>query len=380
MGEEQERSQQPERAPSLLRAILDSIADGVLVVTETGRVAACNQPFLALWRVPAELAERRDDQALLEFASQQLVDPRPFLRTMREVYGAPERETCDVLRFRDGRVFERSSRPQRMGAAVIGRVWSFHDVTEREHLLQRTAFLSRANQRLLDRAREALCARDELLSIAAHEIRGPITTIHLAVQSLLERPGEACVPRLLDAVQRADRRLTRMVDELLDVARIQGGNLQLHLEPMCLGELVREVAARFVGEAALAGSPISVATEGDLAGNWDRLRLDQVITNLLSNAIKFGAGKPVEIRAQSQGGTARLVVRDQGIGIPRDQIERIFDPFERAVPGRNHGGLRHGRDNVRPIASRHGGAIQVESELGGGSTFTVLLPQVRAPQ
>jgi signal transduction histidine kinase len=387
-----------ERICSLLKAALDATTDGVLVVDLEGAVTIYNQRFLDMWRIPAELAATRDDDQLLRHAAGQLEDPASFTSGVRELCDFPERESFEVLYLTEGRAFERTSRPQRIGDEIVGRVWNFHDVTERERRLRSASFLSDAtrllalaselgrrtalaieNARALEQAREALRARDEFLSIAAHEIRGPITSIHLAVQTLIER-GEVdgSSARLLEAIERADRRLTRFVDELLDVGRIQSDRFHFQSEEVNLSELVREVTARLGEEANQAGSPLSVAIEGEVIGQWDRFRLDQVVTNLLSNAIKFGQGKPIEVRVSAAGPLARLVVRDRGLGIAADKLERVFRPFERAVQGRQYGGLGLGLYIVRTIVEGLGGEIRVESELGSGSTFSVLLPLQRS--
>jgi signal transduction histidine kinase len=111
-----------------------------------------------------------------------------------------------------------------------------------------------------------------------------------------------------------------------------------------------------------------------VVGKWDRFRIDQVVHNLLSNAIKFGLGRPIEVTISARDGRARLVVRDEGIGIPRDAIPRLFKPFERAVSERHYGGLGVGLHIAKTIVDAMGGSISVDSEPGKGSVFTVELP------
>ena len=108
-------------------------------------------------------------------------------------------------------------------------------------------------------------------------------------------------------------------------------------------------------------------------GNWDRARLDQVVTNLLGNAIKFAPGKSIEIATTAHEDRAHLVVRDHGIGIPADRLPHIFGRFERAVSAAHYGGLGLGLYIVQEIVAAHGGSVRVESAPGAGSTFTVEL-------
>jgi PAS domain S-box-containing protein len=125
-----------EESTSLLEAALNSTTDGILVVDMEGRIVRHNARFAELWRIPAELLETADDSRAIEFVLDQLVDPDVFLAKIRELYATPEAESMDTLEFRDGRTFERHSKPQRLGARVVGRVWSFRDVTEQERAIR----------------------------------------------------------------------------------------------------------------------------------------------------------------------------------------------------------------------------------------------------
>jgi signal transduction histidine kinase len=252
------------------------------------------------------------------------------------------------------------------------------DLELAEELASRAA-LSVENANLYRGAQEALQARDEFLSIAAHEIRGPITSIHMAVQGLRKgRASAQAIPKLLEVIEREDRRLARFVDELLDLGNIRTGRVHLTFEDVDLGNVVREVSSRLGAELTRTGSSLSITSEGHPVGQWDRFRLEQVVANLLWNAMKFGLGKPISVNVSEQEGTTTLVVKDQGIGIPGDMLERIFKPFERAEPARHYGGLGLGLFIVHTIVDSLGGSIRVESERNLGSTFTVELPKVKA--
>jgi PAS domain S-box-containing protein len=136
------------RTISLLEATLESTADGLLVIDPGGKVAAYNQRFAVLWQIPRPLLDRRDDRALLSFVLEQLEDPDDFMRGVHSLYGHPRAESLDLVRFRDGRVFERYSRPQCIGDEIIGRVWSFRDVSEREDAARRLRLLAEASRLL----------------------------------------------------------------------------------------------------------------------------------------------------------------------------------------------------------------------------------------
>ena len=139
--------------------------------------------------------------------------------------------------------------------------------------------------------------------------------------------------------------------------------------------MLRDAAARFREELARAGCSVAIDADGPCVGQWDRLRLEQVVTNLLSNAVKYGAGRPIEMGVSGDEAFARFSVRDHGIGILPEHRARIFDRFERAVSDRHYGGLGLGLWIVRQIVDALGGTISVESEIGKGSVFEVSLPR-----
>ena len=162
---------------SLLQATLDATADGILVVDLRGRMTVFNARFLELWRLPRELVEAGDDEATIAAVLDQLADPRAFQARIQELYAHPAAESCDVLEFLDGRVFERFSAPQRLGGEIVGRVWSFRDVTERRHA---EAAQSRSEQRF----RETL---ENVSLVAASIDAGGVVTF--ANDFLLELTG-----------------------------------------------------------------------------------------------------------------------------------------------------------------------------------------------
>lgn len=187
--------------------------------------------------------------------------------------------------------------------------------------------------------------------------------------------GEDLHERLSRAVQHTER-LATTVEALIEVSTISGGQLRLEVEELDLARLVREEVSRSDEAVSRSGCRLSVLAERPVLGRWDRRRLRQVFRHLLGNALKFGTGRPIEVRVEAASYVARLVVRDEGIGIPVEHHDRIFHRFESAPP-ENPSALQDlglGLWVSRQVVEAHGGSIRVESAPERGSTFIVELP------
>ncbi len=249
--------------------------------------------------------------------------------------------------------------------------------------LARRASQAIDNALLYERARAAVALRDEFLSIASHELKTPLSPLKMQLESTrraLAQSDVVDVPRLEAKLQMAERQVDRLhglVESLLDVSRIRAGRLELEREDFDLFALVDEVVSRLRPDLVKKGILVTVERSGEVTGRWDRARVDQVVTNLVSNALKYGSGKPVAVRIVGDDVEAVLTVADQGIGIDKRDLERIFARFERAVSEQHYGGLGLGLYIAHQIVTAHEGTIKVESTPGVGTTFTVKLPRPR---
>lgn len=266
-------------------------------------------------------------------------------------------------------------------AAESGRHYGPDDLAFAEDLARRAA-VAVDNARLFRDAQAALQLREEFLSIASHELKTPLTALQLQLQLLQHaiQPGPAVSPasdrveRMLTGAGRQLRRLSTLVNDLLDVARITAGRIELAREQVDLRDTTREVIDRFEEEQLSSGSTVTLHPGAPVVGLFDRFRLDQVLTNILSNALKYGRGNPVDVTVEAEGGVARVRVKDRGIGIAPEHVPLVFERFERVALSQSYGGLGLGLYIARQIVQAHGGTIAVDSELGVGATFTVDLP------
>ena len=229
----------------------------------------------------------------------------------------------------------------------------------------------------------ALKAREEFLALAAHELLTPLTPLKIQLATMKRlwdeiAPSHPKAERLAKALVASNRqvdRLTTLVNDVLDASLSTRAHLTLRPEECDLSALVHKVIERHAERLANARCDIHMDADADVKGHWDRLRVEEVVEHLLANAMKFGAGKAIEIRIERAEGRARMSVRDHGIGIAKEDQERIFACFERAVSLRHFGGLGLGLYLTRRIAHAHGGSIRVESDgPGRGATFIVELP------
>jgi signal transduction histidine kinase len=249
-------------------------------------------------------------------------------------------------------------------AALIGMVFS-------------VVFLQQVERRLRV-SEEAVCARDELISVAGHDLRTPVTAATLILQ-LLQRElakGEtpSALARRVDLAMHQVDKLGEMAGHLLDVSRIAAGRLTVALEQVDLGAVVCDVVARLFPPAPDA-PPVAVKLDGPAVGRWDRGHLEQIASNLVGNAVKYGAGKPVDVHVTRAGSTAKLEVTDHGMGIPPEEQEQIFARFHRApTTDRKAPGAGLGLWITRKLVEALGGEIRLASSEALGSTFTVELP------
>lgn len=349
-----------------LNAIAQSTSDSLTIKDLDGRYVLVNAAHArVLGSKPEAVVGKSDDDFFPPDVAQSV---RESDRRAQSSDGAVLTEEV-LLVDGEPRTFSSAKAPYRIAGELLGNIAISRDVT-----------LQKNHERDLE---SALGARDEFLSIASHELRTPLAALSLQVAGL-----ERALSRRSTQTEESQRelhragravahveRLTRLVDNLFDVSQITAGRLQLQREACDLADAVRSVVSGLMEQATRAGCAVGVSAPAAVSGHWDRFRIEQVITNLLTNAFKYGAGKPVEISLEVSETTARLRVRDQGIGIGPDDTERIFERFERVASGHHRKSLGVGLYIARQVIDAHAGVVRVESSSPDGTTFLVELPR-----
>jgi signal transduction histidine kinase len=259
------------------------------------------------------------------------------------------------------------------------RIWTNEEV---ECLSEITnTFLTEIELRhALSDAKEEVRTREEFISIASHEIKTPLSVLILESQlaHLRLKRQELSPERLVKLLNQFDRqfyRLKSLVENMLDVSRIKTGKLVLDPKIFSLNNLIKNILQDFSSQLSLSGCEVSCQANLEVNGEWDPIRVEQVITNLLSNIVKYASGAPVEIRLYEEDEYVHISVADNGPGLPQDVLEKVFLPFERFHNEKSASGLGIGLFISFQIMKAHGGSLKVESELGKGTCFTMLLPK-----
>jgi two-component system cell cycle sensor histidine kinase/response regulator CckA len=362
---------------SLLEATLESTADGILVVSAEGKFVLANRKFAKMWNIPSSIIASGDDEQALDSVLDQLIDPEAFLGKVKELYSQPEAESLDVIHFKDGRIVERYSVPQRLAGKSIGRAWSFRDITERlraENALKESQDQLRQAQRL-----EAV---GQLAGGVAHDFNNLLQIIQGYSQTLkigLDDP-ERILAGATEIGKAADRAavLTR---QLLAFSRKQS----LHPEILDLNAMLKELD-KMLGRLV----PENIAISYDLEPALGRVEVDpgqieQVIMNLVTNARD---ALPQGGRIRISTSTARmgpddeashehvvLSISDNGCGMNAEIREHIFEPFFTTKEEGRGTGL--GLATVYGIIKQSGGTISVKSHPGQGASFIISLPAIQ---
>jgi two-component system sensor histidine kinase SenX3 len=332
-------------AETRMSLALRAIDHGIVLFDESGEIAFRNAQAKVF--LGARYGDAVVESSIDELATRAL-EGHDSTRTL-ELFGPPRRTL--VL----------SADPLDDGHRSIGALVVIEDITER---------------------RRVDAVRRDFVANISHELKTPVGGLGVLAETIVDEEDLTVVRRLAQRMHHEAMRASRTIDDLLELSRIEAGEAAVQ-EPVAVHLVLAEAVERAASAAEHRGINLDLEEPSHrIQVRGDRRQLASAVFNLLDNAIKYSEpGSAIRIRASAQDGSAHLVVADEGIGIPRRDLERIFERFYRVdrARSRDTGGTGLGLAIVRHVASNHGGEITVESREGGGSTFTLVLPLSKGP-
>jgi len=376
IGDRKRMEEQLQHAVSLLVATLEATADGILVVDRQGHIEDYNTKFKTLWKLPDAILETRDDAQVLAVASEQVQDPEGFVSKVRHLYDNPAEKSFDILHLTDDRIFERCSKPQSVGDEIVGRVWSFRDVTERVQADQEQIKLL---TELENTNRELAKANEELNNFAyvvSHDLKAPLRGVKMLAEWIatdcaaqIDDDGKDQLALLLNRVDC----MHDLIDGILQYSR--AGRVEGDVMAINLNDLLRIVV-----DMLAPPDHIRITLQENLPViQADRTRILQVFQNLLSNAIRY-MDKPqgqIDVNCVERPEHWEFRVTDNGPGIEAQYAEKVFGLFQTLSPRDDGEGTGVGLSLVRRIVETYRGRIWLESEPGQGCTFLFTLPKTQ---
>jgi two-component system sensor histidine kinase/response regulator len=361
---------------SLLKATLESTADGILVVDNDGRIVEFNRKFIEMWNLPPELLDSKNDADLLAFVKDQLKDEDSFISNVKSLYNNPEAVTSDLLEFRDGRFFERYSQPQKINGVTNGRVWSFRDITASK---KAEAEIIAAKEK----AEESDRLKTAFLHNISHEIRTPMNAIIGFSNLLRESDLEASEhSQYVEIINQSSNQLLSIINDIVDIANVESGQVKMNYTNVNLNVALGSLCEQYTYKERKPEIPINFfpgLPDNEAFVRADRTKLIQVLSNLINNALKFTTAGQIDFGYTIDKNFIEFYVKDTGVGIPAEHTDRIFDRFYQVdgTGSRQYGGTGLGLSICKAYVELMGGIIRVESKEEKGSCFLFTIPYSR---
>lgn len=356
---EQRNTQQQLRFQKvLLESQMETASHGILSVDTEGSVMSYNQSFLNLWGIDKDIMESKDDNFIIQTILEKVKEPENFLAKIKELYNSPDKKGKDEIYLHNGTVFERYTAPlSDDNNQHIGRVWFFHDITVHKNLEHQ---------------------KELLLGMASHELKNNIASIKAFNQLVQKRVKDQHDEKSEEYLAKVDTKIhsiTTLIQDLLDMTRIRTEKFELKKEVFNFDEFMDN----FIAEITQTHTTHTLTKKDSNVGfiYADPEKLEQVFDNLVRNAIKYSPdANTVIIHIKKVKHSVVISIQDFGIGIPAEKLDSIFLPFERVEHANRSKfpGFGLGLYITSEIIKLHNGTISVESTLGKGSIFKIILP------
>jgi PAS domain S-box-containing protein len=364
---------------SVLRATMESISDGLLILSESGRVLHYNSRFMKIWSIPEGPSFVNDEQELLEYVLPQLVEPEHFINQGRQIHAGSDR-TEDLLHLKDGRIIERFSYLMERTGEKPGRVWLFRDVTERRKAVEQIQRMNEElERRVTERTAALLAANRELEAFSysvSHDLRTPLRAIDGYTRILLDEYAQlldAEGVRFCGVIRSQTQRMGKLIDDLLAFSRFSRVGMErvaIDMEKMAKAVYLEVTTGEQRKRTEFRAEMIRAAV-------GDTTLLRQAWVNLLSNAVKFSSmrdQREIEVGSREEGSEVVYWVKDNGAGFDMQYGDKLFGVFQRLHSESEFEGTGVGLAIVQRIIHRHEGRIWAEGEIGKGATFYFSLP------
>lgn len=365
------------KSNALLKSTIESTADGLLVVDTGGKIMLYNRKFAEMWKIPDELLATGEDRKLLEFVREQLLKPEEFLDQVHQLYSDPVSITFDFIEFTDGRHYARYSQPQLINGVLSGRVWSFRDITQAKMVEQELIAAK-------EKAEEGDRLKMAFLHNVSHEIRTPMNAI-IGFSSLLDEKGVSEEERHQYAmiISQSSNQLLSIITDIVDIANVESGQVKPNIAAMDLNSTLNNLYTQFSYKRNDVEMNLSLGMPDDQSHILtDGTKLIQILSNLIGNALKFTAEGRIDFGYLLSGDMLEFYVKDTGIGVPPEHLEKIFDRFYQVdgASTRQFGGTGLGLSICKAYTGFLGGTIRAESEEGKGSCFVFTIPYRKAEE
>ena len=352
-----------------LKATLEATSDGILVLDQSGSFINMNHRFSDMWEIPQQTVESGSEE-IAEWMTRNLVDPDQLLHIKALLKTGLTDTPVTTLELTNGKIFELRIYPQVISGKQSGMVMNFHDITE-------TRRYEEALIEEREKAHFANRSKTDFLSSMSHELRTPMNAILGFAQIMkLEIDDDNDLSDSLDEIMTAGQHLLKLINEVLDLAKVESGRLKVNLENLSINEAISNSINMVSSIATTNNITIHHTPAEDITVQADSLRLGQSIINLLSNAIKYNRPEgSVTIKTEADDQFIRILVQDTGYGISAANMEKLFEPFERLeAENSDIEGTGIGLTLTRRIIELMKGELSVESTVGQGSTFCIALP------